>query len=65
MYDRGSQRRGRDGGSSLCPAILVTEITTSLARDAGADYQDRGEQELRGLPGSYRLFAVTGPAAGG
>jgi class 3 adenylate cyclase len=45
--------------------ILVSEITTSLARDAGAQYKDRGEHELRGLPGSYQLFAVTdaGPGA--
>jgi class 3 adenylate cyclase len=38
--------------------ILVSDITASLARDAGLAFEDRGEHELRGLAGSRRLFAV-------
>ncbi|HUG47927.1 MAG TPA: adenylate/guanylate cyclase domain-containing protein [Candidatus Limnocylindria bacterium] len=43
--------------------VLVSEITASLARDAGVDLEDRGEHQLRGLPGTYRLFAVSPSAA--
>lgn len=38
--------------------ILVSDVTASLARDAGLAFEDRGEHELRGLPGFRRLFAV-------
>jgi class 3 adenylate cyclase len=38
--------------------ILVSDITASLARDAGLAFEDRGERELRGLAGARRLFAV-------
>jgi class 3 adenylate cyclase len=38
--------------------VLVSEVTASLARDSGLAFEDRGEHELRGLPGSRRLFAV-------
>lgn len=37
---------------------LVSETIATLARDAGAEFEDRGEHELRGLPGARRLFAV-------
>jgi class 3 adenylate cyclase len=38
--------------------ILISDITASLARDAGLAFEDRGEHELRGLAGPRRLFAV-------
>jgi class 3 adenylate cyclase len=41
-----------DGG------IVVSAVTASLAGDAGLDFEDLGEQELRGLAGSRRVFAV-------
>lgn len=38
--------------------LLISETTFSLVRDSGDEYEDRGEHELRGLPGSRRLYAV-------
>ena len=40
--------------------ILVSATTAELARDAGLDFEDRGEHTLRGLDGSHRLYAVRG-----
>jgi class 3 adenylate cyclase len=37
--------------------ILVSEITKSMAAPAGLAFEDRGEHELKGLPGPHRLFA--------
>jgi class 3 adenylate cyclase len=39
--------------------ILVSEITRTMAAAAGLGFQDRGEHELKGLPGPRRLFAYT------
>lgn len=52
-------------GLASAGEILVSEITTSVARDAGAAFEDRGEHELRGLPGRHRLFAVRQDSPGG
>jgi class 3 adenylate cyclase len=38
--------------------ILLSDTTVSLASDPGTEFEDRGEHELRGLPGSRRLFAI-------
>lgn len=38
--------------------ILTSDTTASLARDAGVVFEDRGEHQLRGLPGTRRLFVV-------
>jgi len=38
--------------------ILISDTTASLARDTGAEFEDRGEHELRGLPGLRRIYAV-------
>jgi hypothetical protein len=32
---------------------------TDLVVGAGLEFEDRGEHELRGVPGSWRLLAVT------
>ncbi len=37
---------------------LASETIGVLARDAGVRFDDRGEHELRGIPGKRRLFAV-------
>ena len=37
--------------------ILISATTASLARDIGVALEDRGEHELRGLPGLHRLYA--------
>jgi class 3 adenylate cyclase len=38
--------------------ILISATTRGLTRDSGLDVEDRGEHELRGLPGARRIFAV-------
>jgi len=37
--------------------ILVSESTRALAEPAGLAFEDRGEHELKGIPGPRRLFA--------
>jgi class 3 adenylate cyclase len=38
--------------------ILVSRTVADLVAGSGIEFEDRGEQELKGLPGSWRLFAV-------
>ncbi len=38
--------------------IVVGEMTRALVRDAGVEIVDRGEVELRGLTGRYRLGSI-------
>ncbi len=38
--------------------ILVSATTASLAADSRIGFEDRGEHELRGIPGSRCLFAL-------
>jgi class 3 adenylate cyclase len=39
--------------------ILVSAATASLAEGSGVRLEDRGEFDLRGIPGTRRLYAVT------
>jgi class 3 adenylate cyclase len=38
--------------------VLVSRTVTELVAGSGIDFRDRGEQELRGVPGTWRLFSV-------
>jgi len=38
--------------------ILVSATTAGLAADGRISFEDRGEHELRGIPGPRRLFAL-------
>jgi class 3 adenylate cyclase len=38
--------------------ILVSRTVTDLVAGSGIAFEDRGEHELKGLPGAWRLFAV-------
>jgi class 3 adenylate cyclase len=40
--------------------VLVSRTVTDLVAGSGIDFADRGEHELKGVPGAWRLFAVTG-----
>jgi class 3 adenylate cyclase len=54
--------------ADLAPAgrILVSEATKVLASQAGYEFEDLGEHELKGLGPGHRLFEVTsGPDAAG
>lgn len=47
-------------GLATGPDIILSATTVDLARDAGVVIEDRGEHELRGLPGRRRFYAVGG-----
>ena len=38
--------------------VLVSSTVRDLVAGSGIEFEDRGERELRGVPGSWRLFAV-------
>jgi class 3 adenylate cyclase len=38
--------------------VLVSSTVRDLVAGSGIDFDDRGEYELKGVPGSWRLFAV-------
>jgi class 3 adenylate cyclase/alpha-beta hydrolase superfamily lysophospholipase len=40
--------------------VLVSGTVPPLVVGSGLDFVDRGEHELKGVPGTWRLFAVTG-----
>jgi pimeloyl-ACP methyl ester carboxylesterase len=40
--------------------ILVSAAVPMLVAGSGFEFEDRGEHELKGVPGSWRLFAVAG-----
>ena len=40
--------------------VLVSSTVKDLVAGSGIEFEDRGEHELKGVPGSWRLFAVTG-----
>ena len=66
------ERRGRDVAgiavhigarvAALAGAgeVLVSGTVPPLVVGSGLNFADRGEHELKGVPGTWRLFAVTG-----
>jgi class 3 adenylate cyclase len=38
--------------------VLVSRTVTDLVAGSGIEFADRGEHELKGVPGLWRLFAV-------
>ncbi len=40
--------------------VLVSRTVTDLVVGSGIEFEDRGDYELKGVPGSWRLFAVMG-----
>ena len=40
--------------------LVVSPAVPMLVAGAGFEFEDRGERELKGVPGSWRLFAVKG-----
>jgi class 3 adenylate cyclase len=39
--------------------VLVSGTVKDLVVGSGIDFEERGEHELRGVPGEWRLFAVS------
>jgi class 3 adenylate cyclase len=40
--------------------VLVSSTVKDLVTGSGINFEDRGEHELRGVPGSWKLYAVAG-----
>jgi len=40
--------------------VLVSSTVKDLVAGSEIDFQDRGEHDLKGVPGRWRLFAVAG-----
>ena len=40
--------------------VLVSQTVKDLVAGSGIEFDDRGEHELKGVPGEWRLFAVSG-----
>jgi class 3 adenylate cyclase len=40
--------------------VLVSETVPRLVTGSGIEFEDRGEHELKGVPGTWKLFAVDG-----
>jgi class 3 adenylate cyclase len=40
--------------------ILVSRTVKDLVAGSGIDFEERGEHELKGVPGEWQLYAVTG-----
>jgi class 3 adenylate cyclase len=40
--------------------VWVSRTVADLVTGSGISFDDRGEQELKGIPGTWRLFAVKG-----
>jgi class 3 adenylate cyclase len=38
--------------------VLVTSTVTDLVGGSGLEFEDRGEHELKGVPGNWRLYVV-------
>jgi len=38
--------------------IVVSSTVKDLVAGSGIEFEDRGERELKGVPGKWRLFAV-------
>ena len=40
--------------------LVVSPAVPMLVAGAGFEFEDRGENELKGVPGTWKLFAVRG-----
>ena len=38
--------------------VLVSQTVKDLVAGAGVEFDERGEHELKGVPGSWRLYSV-------
>jgi class 3 adenylate cyclase len=50
----------RVSGRADADEVLVTRTVVDLVAGSGLVFQDRGEHELKGVPGNWRLFAAEG-----
>jgi class 3 adenylate cyclase/alpha-beta hydrolase superfamily lysophospholipase len=50
----------RVGAAAGSGEVLVSSTVKDLVTGSGIEFQDRGEHDLKGVPGTWRLHAVTG-----
>jgi class 3 adenylate cyclase len=50
----------RVAGLAGAGEVLVSQTVKDLVAGAGIAFEDRGEHELRGIPGTWRVYAVGG-----
>jgi class 3 adenylate cyclase len=50
----------RVGASAAPSEVLVSQTVKDLMVGSAAEFEERGERELKGIPGRWRLYAVTG-----
>ena len=48
----------RVGASAGPSEVLVSQTVKDLVAGSGIELEDRGERELKGVPGNWRLYAV-------
>jgi class 3 adenylate cyclase len=48
----------RVGARAEANQVLVSQTVKDLVAGSGLDFEDRGEHELKGVPGSWRLYSV-------
>jgi class 3 adenylate cyclase len=50
----------RVSGAAEAGEVLVSQTVKDLVAGSGIAFDDRGERELKGVPGTWRLYAVAG-----
>jgi class 3 adenylate cyclase len=45
-------------GRAVEGEVLVSRTVTDLVAGSGINFEDRGDHQLKGIPGAWRLFAV-------
>jgi class 3 adenylate cyclase len=48
----------RVGARAGAGEVLVSRTVTDLVAGSGIGFEDRGDHELKGVPGTWRLFSV-------
>ena len=50
----------RVGALAAAGEVLVSRTVVDLVAGSGIEFDDRGEHELKGVPGRWQLYAVSG-----
>ena len=50
----------RVSAAAVAGEVLVSGTVKDLVAGSGLSFEDRGEHELKGVPGTWRLYAVSG-----
>ena len=48
----------RVAGAAAAGEVLVSSTVKDLVAGSGIEFEERGEHELKGVPGTWRLYAV-------